>query len=532
MNRGVKIPEQVLVFSGFMVFYLCTLASNFSGPHDSIGYLNGIVKGQNLFHPHHLVYHYIAHCWLVVTQAIFPGVKDYFLVESFTAVWGSASMAMVYSFFRNRFSLSVAISIAGTAVTAFTYGVWFYSTNIEVYAPPMFLLLVALYLLTKKEFTKADAWKVFILHVLAILFHQINILFSLVILYKLWQERKRISLAYSVSIYAVMGIVLVGAAYFWVGWIIAGNNNFAAWVKWMEGYAGAGGDGSYWEPLGWATFSHVGIGFAHAFIGGHFVFKLPVVNDYVSNANVVATHSMGDEIYLARHTSSFEAILLTAFAIVLAILMLTLLFRFIFRYRSIRKQYGNTVSLLILSGAIYSIFFCLWDPEILEFWIFQTMLVWLLLIGTLPVTGFPFRIKPLAGVWIIGVLMFIVNYFGSIRWIQDVKNDLYYAMVEPVKDVATPKDVLLLQNGWLLKDFLEYYSKGVVKEIPYIDSARTATDNYITHTLAQGGKVYIYPETGNTSNATNTTYIDSLLKQYGNRQTIFNKESPLIIVIQ
>lgn len=530
MDRQVKIPEQVFVFTGFLVFFLCTLASNFSGPHDSIGYLNGIVKGRSLFHPHHLVYHYIAHCWLVVTQSVFPHIKDYFLVEAFTAIWGSASMTMVYSFFRNRFSLPVSISVAGTVLASFTYGVWFYSTNIEVYAPPMFLLLCALYIITKKEFTQKDAWKVFILHALAILFHQINILFTLVILYKLWQERKHIKLLPAIAVYAAIGILLVGTAYFWVGWFVAGKNDLQSWIRWMEGYAGD--DVSYWEPLGLSTFSHVGIGFAHAFVGGHFVFKLPVLSDYLTSSDVVATHSLADENYLAQHTSAGEAIVLTILAIALAILMLCLLVRFIRKFKTIKQQYGRIAAPLILSGTIYSLFFCIWDPEILEFWIFQTVLVWLLLIGTLPVTGFPFKIKPLYGVVLLATLMFVVNYFGSIRYIQDIKNDLYYAKVEPIKDVATDKDLVLLQNGWLLKDFLEYYSKAAVEDIPVTDTGRTAVDDRINNLLKSGGKLYIYPERATTPNALNTSYIDSLLLHYNNRMIIFHKEEPEIIVIQ
>ncbi len=73
MNRRPGIPEQLVVFTGSFIFFLCTLAANFSGPHDSIGYLNGMVTGKHLFHPHHLIYHFVTHYWLVFVQPIFPG---------------------------------------------------------------------------------------------------------------------------------------------------------------------------------------------------------------------------------------------------------------------------------------------------------------------------------------------------------------------------------------------------------------------------------------------------------------------------
>src|SRR5882724_6252937 len=127
MNRNPAIPERLFVYIGFLVFFLFTLASNFSGPHDSIGYLNGIVKGSPLFHQHHLLYHFTAHYWLVFTQFLFPGVKDYYLVELFTALWGSGSMVIIYSFFRYRFNFTAILSLLSTTVIAFSYGIWFYS---------------------------------------------------------------------------------------------------------------------------------------------------------------------------------------------------------------------------------------------------------------------------------------------------------------------------------------------------------------------------------------------------------------------
>jgi|ADGO01.1.fsa_nt_gi hypothetical protein len=167
------------VYLLFFIFFLFTLASNFSGPHDSIGYLNGIAYGSGLFHQHHLLYHFITHYWLVAVKAVIPGVADYYLVEAFTALWGSASLAVAYCILRNRFAQPVGLSLAAISVIAFSYGMWFYSVNIEVYAPPMFFLLAALYILSDPAFGQRDVWKVALLHSAAILFHQVHILFPL-----------------------------------------------------------------------------------------------------------------------------------------------------------------------------------------------------------------------------------------------------------------------------------------------------------------------------------------------------------------
>ena len=215
-----RIPEQIWVFTASLVFFLLTLAENFSGPHDSITYLNGIVDGYPLVNQHHLLYHYAAYAWLQFWQNIFPSIKNYYLVEAFSAVWGSCSIAVVYSFFRNRFGFSIGSSVASVLPVIFSYGCWFYSTNIEVYAPPMFFVLMALYLLTQKTIRFKDWIAIVFLHILSVVFHQINILFGIVILWKLWQQRNSIPWLKWLTVYALNGAIFVGGAYFIVGWIV------------------------------------------------------------------------------------------------------------------------------------------------------------------------------------------------------------------------------------------------------------------------------------------------------------------------
>lgn len=392
MKRLPRIPEKVVVFSGFLAFFLCTLVANFSGPHDSIGYLNGIVRGNALFHQHHLLYHFVSHYWLLFIQGIFPGIKDYYLVEVFTALWGSASMTVLYCFFRNRFMLPVITSVAACTVIAFTYGVWFYSVNIEVYAPPMFFLLQALYVMTKKDFSTADVWKVSLLHAMAILFHQEHILFTIVVLINLWMHRQRVSLSRSFLTYAVIGIVLVGGCYIIVGCFVEQHNSFAGFMDWLQGYAR---NDSYWKPPSPKTAVYVATGVAHAFVGGHYILRFPGMERYISKAS--AEHSLSDELFLARHMDETTAIILSVISLVVVIVIVMMCIRFIRQFRKLKTTYANIMSPVLWTLLVYSLFHLFWEPEILEFWIFQSILFWLLLLGTIPVTGFPFRLRAVSG---------------------------------------------------------------------------------------------------------------------------------------
>ena len=522
-----RIPEQVWVFTGSFVFFLLTLAENFSGPHDSITYLNGIVDGYPLVNQHHLLYHYSAYCWLHVWQPLFPSIKDYYFIEAFSALWGSLSLAVVYSFFRNRFHFSRMQAAAAMPVVAFSYGFWFYSANIEVYAPPLFFILLALYYLTKKAPGRSDWWKIIMLHILAILFHQVNILFVVIVLFKLWQQRKQLSFLRWLSAYTISGIALVGTAYFIVGWIVEQQNTLGKWYSWMKGYAGGN---LYWEVLSVKTPVNMTYGFSHALLGGHYVFQIPPVKKFIDAS--LSTHSLNDELYIARNISPSMTSFLLVLTVLLGILSLWMLIRFIRNFRLINASYNSTIGPLISTFFLYSAFFTFWVPEILEFWILQTVLLWLLLLGTLPLLSIPFRIKPVYISVVLAFLLFCINYFGSMRWMQHKENDWYYVKTETIQNAAKQNDLVILQNGWILKDFLHYFTKLSVQTVPLNDSSQVKINSEVNSTITRQGRIFLLPEYKNNIRGLDTHYVDSLRKKYAARLKLFREKDPEIWVIE
>lgn len=528
MSRFQNIKEPLSVFVVFYLFFLGNLAANFSGPHDSITYLNSIVTGDPLFHQHHLLYHITGHYWLRLMQNILPGIADFYLVEAFTALWGSATLAIVYLIFKERFRLSPLLSFLSTTVIAFSYGVWFYSVNIEVYAMPLLFIVWCLYLLTKPVFDRKDFIRVVLLHCLAILFHQINILFTVVILWKAWQMRASLKLKNAVLIYAVLGIVIIGGMYFLVGWVIEGNNNFADWSHWIQGYSK---EKKYWQPLSITTPFHVAVGLSHAFIGGHYMFQLPFVETYINNS--LAHHALHDEIFLSRNISANTAEILTAFTLILGLMMVLMIIRFIRKYRTANISFPSVIRPLLICLLVYSLFFTFWMPEILEFWILQSVLIWLTLLGTINVVKLPFAFKPMPAIVALSILLFCINYFGSIRWMKNIEYDLYYQKVKPLIGKTSQKDIILVQDAWILIDFLKYYtSSKSILGVPGTDSLRIVTDNAIRQTLSGEGKIYVYPQTNSTFRAPDTRYIDSLMQSFAERKKLLQEGDPVIWVIE
>ena len=528
MQKWNDSKEPLLVFVFSCVFFLSTLTANFSGPHDSIGYLKSIISGYPLFHQHHLLYHFVCHYWLQIWHPVFPGVKDYYIVETFTALWGSGSLTMIFLILRRRFQLSSKLSLAGTALAAFSYGMWFYSVNVEVYAIPLFFICWSLYVLTRKPFTHRDLWLAILLHCAAILFHQVNILFTVVILYVIWRHRAAIPPAKAILVYALTGIITVGGLYFLIGWVIEGNNNLAAWSQWVRGYST---EGIYWQPLSLKTPYHVGVGYAHALVGGHYVFQLPSLKHYIDTS--LPHHALHDEMYLSKNIAQPVAILLSVLTVLFFAFLAVLITRFLLKFRTLTNLYPELLRVLLVCWGVYTLFFCFWMPEILEFWILQTVLLWVMLIGTLPVVGLPFQLPVTVATVMLSVILVTINYFGSIRLLQDVNNDLYFQKVESLRNVVNPKDIIVVQDAWILKDFLEYYTQArAVLPAPDMNMNRSGTDSSITATLRKNGRIYLFPEMNSFFHSPDTRYVDSLLSTFQTRKRMFRKKDPVIWVIE
>jgi hypothetical protein len=476
----------VMVWLISYVFFLLTLANNFSASHDSINYLNGIVKGEHLFHSHHLLYHYYAHLWLLLFKKIFGGVASHYIIESFTAVWGSGILSVCYMFFRVRFNLTQSISALAITLIGFSYGTWFYSVNIEVYTAPLFFILCSLFIITKKDARDSDVWKVAILQSFAILFHQVNILFTVIIVYWLFTNRGRLKFVSSFLKYAALGVILTGGLYIVCGVLYEQKNTIPEFSEWILGYTTGH---SYWQPLSIRTPLNVVVGFSRAFIGGHFIFQHPQVSQFLNN--VFASHGLRDEVFLASGISIFITWLLTIVAIFLAGSIVVLVIRFARSYRKMKLHY-HVINPLLLTLAAYSLFFCFWMPEILEFWILQMVIVWLLLIGMIPVIRFPLNVAARKGIFILSLSLFLVNYFGSIRWLQKSSSDWYQVEVRKLDPALTSSDIVFVVNDWILKYYVRYYSKATVISTDDAEYDHAEAQKRMRDALSKQHKVIVY----------------------------------------
>jgi hypothetical protein len=304
--------------------------------------------------------------------------------------------------------------------------------------------------------------------------------------------------------------------------VIEGNRSIAAWTEWIRGYTETN---AYWQPLSWKTPAFAGLGFLRTIVGGQFLFRL---GEFQSGLDAfLKVHALHDEMFLVRNLSTGALWVILIASFVLAALMVTLFVKFIVKFRSNMRTYGHVIVPLLLYVVIFSGYFFFWMPEILEFWLGQCLIFWLLMIGTYRPIGK--KLNVIAGT--IAVLLFVINLTGSIKPMQDIKNDIGYARIEKLRGAATENDLVVVQNPWLLKEFLEYYTKSRIEVIPEKAEAVNALHQQIDNTLKSGHCVYIFPDSNGGVSSQGDEFISTLKQQYAGRISDFQNEISVIWVI-
>ncbi len=192
-------------------------------------------------------------------------------------------------------------------------------------------------------------------------------------------------------------------------------------------------------------------------------------------------------------------LLITTFLLILVLIIFISNIRTI---NTIRRKWRNMLGSLICWFLVYSIFFFFWDPSNLEFWIPQSLIIWLIFLSIMNpsedkkgIYGNLFKL----GLVFIAVSLFIVNYLGSIRWLADFRNDYYYMKTTAVSDFASKSDLTVIAESWILRGYIERFTSADVIAITDIylkeqrDKQRTIDymRNAIDKTISNGHRVFV-----------------------------------------
>jgi hypothetical protein len=369
---GEALPIGVVAF----VAYTLTLSSVPALTHDSLTYMQSITDGGiGLWHPHHLVYNAIGAAWLRLVRS-FGVVSDGLKVVAWVnSALGAASAMFCYALLRDRARAGRMLAFAGTLGAAVSFGLWFYSVSVEVYVLPLSTLLAATYVLLSPRLTTRHVLLVGLLNGLSVLGHQIHVLFTVVVVVVLAGHVRRVGRATVLrwfALWAATAFAVVVTAYGLVLWFVVKPQSLAEAHSWFTRYAA--GD-EFWVSPGLSTLPRAAFGVSRAIVGGHFLFRFDWVRDLLDTA--IPGKSLTDEAFLVRGLWPGLAGLLILTAFVGGLLLVAVLAHGVRHRRQVPPAARRVLVALGAWMVAYTLFFLLWEPTNVEFWIPQVTCLWL-----------------------------------------------------------------------------------------------------------------------------------------------------------
>ncbi len=537
-----KRGEPAIVFISFFSLYVSTLCGVNTGAHDSVIYMFMIAPRKGLFflqhpsyHPHHLIYNKLAQGWLAIFRFLDITADMGILVSLLNAIFGALTLTVFYLILRNRLKMERLTAFLGTALPALSFGFWFYSVCVELCIPPLLFLLTIIYLLTAEYVDKKTFASVGLLHGLAILLHQVHVLFSTVIIAAIFFRRKQKTAKIRESLLNYLRVIvpLVLIPYLVVIRYFVNLDFGGRGWDWLTAY---GQNPDFWNSFSPGTAVKAAIGSARSFIGLNYIFSIPRFQSVLNK--ICKGHSLMDETFLVRDLGETSAYILLALSAITAVVLLVSVIIFFKNRRSLDETQANLRLFALVWFATYTLFFFFWVPDNVEFWISQSICLWLGFLVLLSSYSGAFKAKRnilLSGMI---VLLFVTNYGGSIKFLSDNKNDFYYQKIASLLGKLRENDLVIIDypakltdppvTAWdtgILHSYLFWYTKAGILNLRKISkmnlpsytldlplgywldinemygASEKKKESYasrvhasIDKALNKGGKVYIYSE--------------------------------------
>ncbi len=498
------IRELLIPFFVPLILYILTISDNLSVSSDSIDYINtmdnSLASGAVLFNPHHLLNQPVGVLWLAFLRCIGITSDSARIVPLLPAIIGSLTLCVFYLILRNRLGLSRILSLLGTALPAFSFAFWYYSDCVDVYNIPFLFLMLSLYLVTSDKLGVKQSVLVGFTTALAVIFHQVHILFVPVAVAAFYIRRREPVSFWRRTVSYLAGLVpTVALPYLLVIFAVKHFTTIDKILDWITMY---GHNSAYWHPLSLSTLFKAVTGFSRSIIGYHFIMVIPSFKLFIEQ--FFANNWLADEYYLVHKMDPRLAVVLLGLSILLT--LLSLLFT-IQRLRNIRIIWVGTrtvIPLVVIWFVIYGSFFFFFEPHNFKFWITQSLCWWLFFIALF---AFPKTSEPrkenfkVFGLSVIAILILLVNYMGSITFLTSRTNDYYYQQVAPLAELSNCGDLIIADRSWVIEDYIERFTEAnilcltdVYEESEdsraYILSVRDA----IIQTFESGGRVFVLGE--------------------------------------
>lgn len=462
------------VFVSFFLLYCLTVSRVLSTTHDSAGYFSTLVKGDNLLHPHHLLF--LPATWLWMKLVALTGISgQLFAVESFTSFAGAVVVVLSFLIMRRRFALSETSSVALALCIGFSNGVWHYAGVVEVYDVPLAFFLGAYYFYSSGSRTVGSWIAISILMSCAVLTHQTYSMLALLLgLFELAiATRAKTSLRH-LWLYASICMILIGVPYLVVPKLAL---NFKSWDEqwlWTTNYLQV-------FPA-WTTHDKKWLvdlfsGTARAVVSLDPLFGFRPTAKFIASA--VNGHSFIEEIFLVRNVPQWLLATSIAVGVLSGLSAIALFIRAVFRVFTGHVRLTPPILYLLLAWLVFTVFYCFWDTSNYEFWIAQFSWLWMIF-GVVEGDGIHRRSWRY---FAIAAGLFFSNFFGSILPATNPKNDINLEVVRVTESKRREFEPVILDKSFIISSFFSMYTRA--EQINAAEFIRITTDrrsNYFDST--------------------------------------------------
>lgn len=156
--RFAKAGVYALAFCALIIFYSSTSPGNLSESNDAYWY-SDIVENARITEMEDSrspLFFITSKVVFLAARRIHQGVSGFDVLWWMNAVCASAGVLLLYRFLRAPCNCGAPAALFGAGVLGLSYGFWRYSTVPELYAPSIFLTLLALLAVASTESTAAD----------------------------------------------------------------------------------------------------------------------------------------------------------------------------------------------------------------------------------------------------------------------------------------------------------------------------------------------------------------------------------------
>ena len=439
-----------VLFAGFASLYLVTRQHNLSTYHDAIMHLRTVLIFDVGPHPHHLLYRWMERGWLWVMGTLdAPPMVAATSAAALSALSAASVVTVAFLLLRRHFALSGPCALLGASLVGFSYGPWLHATVINVYILPLALLLACLFMLAGNGARVGTYVAVGALHALAVLIHQAFVLFTPVVGIAAWMERQ--PLATRLRWFVVYALVSGGSvllAYVLVAVFVVETKSLADFSYWITTYAHDG----YAKIPGVSGLMKAAIGFTRAAFGALWIFAVPGATATIAK---IFNRGVHDEAFLVRDMSPAYALVYLAVTVIGILLVLGLMLVTRHAAKEVWLRQRRAATLVMATFVVFAAFFLFWKPELLEFWMPQLTMSWLLWAAQVLRPGPGLQTRACVSA-LVAVTLIISNYGGGIRHLRSPANDYYLACVQGGASVIERGAPVFVKSEYL-DDYLELF---------------------------------------------------------------------------